>query len=210
MTTQRDSEIDWSLTTWKGSRRKQHQEFHAIPFSRKLEIIEEMNRAGLATMASLRKRGRPYIDPYTGERVAGARVQEAPGLMAETLPPRNEPLTSPHSWIAPREQIEDFARRVAEEFQPERIILFGSHAYGTPTEDSDVDLLVVMPHEGRPHEQATRIRDRVEPHFAMDLLVRDPQVMRQRLEWNDFFLLEIVAKGITLYESSDARVDRKS
>lgn len=211
MTTPRDAEIDWNLTTWKGARRKQHQEFHAIPFSRKLEIIEEMNRAGLATMASLQKRGLPYIDPYTGERVAGARVQEAPGMMmAETFRPRNEPLTSPHSWIAPRVQIEDFARRVAEEFQPERIILFGSHAYGTPTEDSDVDLLVVMPHEGRSHEQATRIRDRVEPHFAMDLLVRDPQVMRQRLEWNDFFLLEIVAKGITLYESSDARVDRKS
>ena len=43
MTTPADDEIDWSLCTWKGSRRRQHQDFHAIPFSRKLEIIEKMN-----------------------------------------------------------------------------------------------------------------------------------------------------------------------
>jgi predicted nucleotidyltransferase len=45
--------------------------------------------------------------------------------------------------------ITEFSRRVAEEFSPEKIILFGSHAYGTPTEDSDVDLLVILPFEGR-------------------------------------------------------------
>ncbi|MDQ6623769.1 MAG: hypothetical protein M3Y86_09855 [Verrucomicrobiota bacterium] len=78
MTTPSDPEIDWSLTTWKGSRRKQHQEFHALPFSRKLEIIEEMNRVGLASMESLRERGLPYIDPYTGERVPRAAVREKP------------------------------------------------------------------------------------------------------------------------------------
>lgn len=42
----KDEEIDWSLCTWKGSRRRQHQEFHALPFSRKPEIIEEMNAFG--------------------------------------------------------------------------------------------------------------------------------------------------------------------
>jgi hypothetical protein len=45
MTTPGDEEIDWSLCTWKGSRRKQHQDFNAIPFRRKLEIIEEMSDA---------------------------------------------------------------------------------------------------------------------------------------------------------------------
>jgi len=43
MTSPSEPEFDWSVCTWKGSRRKQHQEFHAIPFGRKLEIIEEMN-----------------------------------------------------------------------------------------------------------------------------------------------------------------------
>lgn len=73
-----DPEIDWSLCTWKGSRRKQHQEFHAIPFSRKLEIIEEMNRAGLATIESRRERGLAYIDPYTDKLVPGTAVREEP------------------------------------------------------------------------------------------------------------------------------------
>jgi predicted nucleotidyltransferase len=44
-------------------------------------------------------------------------------------------------------QIRDWSRRVAKQFNPERIILFGSYAYGKPREDSDVDLLVVLRHE---------------------------------------------------------------
>ena len=78
MTAPSDPDIDWSLTTWKGSRRKQHEEFHAIPFSQKLEIIEEMNQHALATLDERRARGVPYIDPYTGERVSGVSVREEP------------------------------------------------------------------------------------------------------------------------------------
>ncbi len=78
MTEPIDPQLDWSLTTWKGSRRRQHQEFCAIPFSRKLEIIEEMNRNSLAMLEERRKRGLPYIDPYTGAVVAGMRVAEQP------------------------------------------------------------------------------------------------------------------------------------
>lgn len=47
-----------------------------------------------------------------------------------------------------RNEIQEFVARVASRFHPSRIILFGSHAYGLPSADSDVDLLVVMPHEG--------------------------------------------------------------
>jgi hypothetical protein len=82
MTSPSDREADWQLCTWRGSRRKQHQDFHAIPFSRKLEIIEEMNRAALATIHSREKRGLPYIDPYTGRRVAGRVVRETPAEAA--------------------------------------------------------------------------------------------------------------------------------
>ena len=78
MTGPSDPEIDWSLTTWKGSRRRQHQDFHAIPFSRKLEIVEEMNRHALATLEERRSRGLPYIDPYTGARVSGTIAREEP------------------------------------------------------------------------------------------------------------------------------------
>ena len=109
--------------------------------------------------------------------------------------------------MTPRPEIEEFARRVAEHFHPERIILFGSYAYGTPNQDSDVDLLVVMPHKGKAVYKAIEIREAIDSHFALDLLVRDPEVLRQRLEWGDFFLREAVAKGITLYESAYAGVD---
>jgi uncharacterized protein len=103
--------------------------------------------------------------------------------------------------MATLRQIQAYADEVARRFQPERIILFGSHAYGRPTPDSDVDLLVIMPHEGRPPEQAAKIRDAVRAPFALDLLVRSPQRLRERLAMNDCFLREIVANGRPLHES---------
>lgn len=87
MTERSNAEVDWSLGTWKGSRRRQHQEYRALPFSRKLELIEEMNKAAHSVIASRKQRGLPYIDPYTGERVpGGARVREDP----PALPPNPE------------------------------------------------------------------------------------------------------------------------
>lgn len=62
MTTPIDPEIDWSLCTWKGSRRKQHQQFQAIPFSRKLEIIEEMNNSVRQLRAENPGPSRPETD----------------------------------------------------------------------------------------------------------------------------------------------------
>jgi predicted nucleotidyltransferase len=60
---------------------------------------------------------------------------------------------------------------IARRFQPERIILFGSYAYGTPTEDSDVDLLVVMPFQGQPITKAIEVRQAIHAGFPMGLLV---------------------------------------
>lgn len=76
MTNPNEPEVDWNLTTWKGARRKQHQDFHAIPFSRKLEIIEEMNRHGLATLEERRHRGLAFIDPFTNKLVPGISLRE--------------------------------------------------------------------------------------------------------------------------------------
>ena len=109
-------------------------------------------------------------------------------------------------WVPSREDIERVAQQIAEKFDPERIILFGSYAYGNPTDDSDVDMLVVMETEERPIEAAVRIRLGTDAHFPMDLLVRTPEVLRQRIEWEDWFLREIVEKGEVLYEKAHARV----
>ena len=66
--------------------------------------------------------------------------------------------------MSPCAVIRRYARAIADEFHPEKIILFGSHAYGTPNEDSDVDLLVIMPTRNR-HDQAVRILWRLAGHF---------------------------------------------
>ena len=102
-----------------------------------------------------------------------------------------------------RASIEEISAIIAREFVPERIILFGSHAYGVPNADSDVDLLVVMPHEGDSVEKEIEIRRRVRPPFAMDVLVSDPHELRRRVALGDFFLKDITEKGRVLYESPD-------
>jgi predicted nucleotidyltransferase len=108
----------------------------------------------------------------------------------------------------PMRVIRKFARQVAERFQPDKIILFGSHAYGTPHEDSDVDLLVVMPCRNQ-HDQAVKIRLAVPRNFSMDLLVRKPKNLAWRLRERESFHTEIVTKGIVLYEKSRARMDQE-
>ena len=61
--------VDWSLCTWKGSRREQHQTYLALPFRRKLELLEELCDHARFMLEDRRRRGLPYLDPYTGEVV---------------------------------------------------------------------------------------------------------------------------------------------
>jgi len=109
----------------------------------------------------------------------------------------------------PMRVIRRYARQVAEKFHPEKIILFGSRAYGVPHEYSDVDLLVVMPARNE-LDQAVKIRIELPAPFPMDLLVRTPRKLKWRLEQGDWFLREIVALGKTLYDSANPRVGSKS
>ncbi len=105
-----------------------------------------------------------------------------------------------------KKYIEDLREQIVRAVNPQKIILFGSYAYGAPTEDSDIDLLVIMPFKVSQHQQAFEIRRRIKAPVALDLLVRTPEVITQRLEWGDFFLREIVEQGKVLYESDHARM----
>src|SRR5438270_3423630 len=105
----------------------------------------------------------------------------------------------------PKRLIRRFARQVAERFQPDKIVLFGSYAYGTPHADSDVDILVIMPARNQ-LDQANKIHLAILPPFPLDLIVRTPKNMQWRLEEGDSFLREVVAKGRVLYEKDDARM----
>ncbi len=102
--------------------------------------------------------------------------------------------------MASMADIELFSSSLVHQFKPKRIVLFGSHAWGTPTSDSDVDLLVVLPFEGKPWRMALSIREQVHPGFPLDLLVRTEAQMADRLRHNDSFLSEIITKGKVLYE----------
>ena len=102
----------------------------------------------------------------------------------------------------PMREIRRFARQVAEQFRPEKIILFGSYAYGTPHEDSDVDILVIMPARNQ-LDMAFKISWAIQPPFPLDLKVRTPKNMKWRLEAGDWFLREVMEKGKVLYEARD-------
>lgn len=102
------------------------------------------------------------------------------------------------------DSVREMTDRIVKEFKPEQIILFGSYAYGTPTSDSDVDLLVILPFEGKAPRKSLEILNKVNPRFAVDILVRTPQQVQQRLAWNDFFLREIMEEGKVLYEAAHA------
>ena len=104
-----------------------------------------------------------------------------------------------------RAKIRSFCDAVAKQFRPRKIILFGSYAYGKPTEDSDVDLLVVMPRtRQRGERMSIRIRLAVQRDFPMDLLVRTPAEIAKRLRWGDCFMQEVIEKGKVMYEAADA------
>ncbi len=106
----------------------------------------------------------------------------------------------------PMQAIRSVANQIAEKFHPEKIILFGSYAYGKPRPESDVDLLVVLETPLRNSQQAAQIARAIEYHFGLDLLVRRPQQLTDRLRLGDFFIQEVMENGKVLYARSDTRM----
>jgi len=98
--------------------------------------------------------------------------------------------------------IQAVADRIAREYDPDRIILFGSYAYGSASASSDVDILVVMSFEGGNFRQSMDILNRIAPPFATDLLARKPDDTRRRYELGDPLIREALDKGKVLYERS--------
>ena len=99
-----------------------------------------------------------------------------------------------------RKEITDLSERIVEEFDPERIILFGSYAYGEPAPDSDVDLLVILPFDGKNFYKSLEILNRVNPTFSIDLLARRPEDTSRRYEEGDPLIREALDRGKVLYE----------
>ncbi len=120
----------------------------------------------------------------------------------ETLATLSGHVTDEGTSMIDRRTIAELCDRIVEEFHPDKVILFGSYAYGVPNDDSDVDLLVVLPFDGAPVYKAVEIVTRTDPRFPVDLLARTPEQVEQRLALGDFFMREIMERGRVLYESS--------
>jgi predicted nucleotidyltransferase len=118
-------------------------------------------------------------------------------------PQRAKPLRD--GLVRTREkQIRSYCEAVAREFRPQKIVLFGSYAYGQPTPDSDVDLLVILPFRGSDVAKAIEMRAHFDAPFPMDLLVRKPAFIASRLKERDMFIELVMTQGRVMYESQHA------
>lgn len=92
-------------------------------------------------------------------------------------------------------------QQIAEHFHPEKVILFGSYAYGKPTSDSDVDLLVVMKTDENPLHTASRIAASIDHPFPLDIAVVTPSELEASLKRKGVFATEVITRGVVLYEA---------
>jgi predicted nucleotidyltransferase len=104
-------------------------------------------------------------------------------------------------------QIQELAEQIGRKFHPEKVILYGSYAHGVAKPDSDIDLFIIAEHTGKNWRLAAIIRQALSPIVAIDLLVRTPQQVQQRLEMNDPFIKDIIQKGQVLYENRHSGMD---
>jgi predicted nucleotidyltransferase len=101
-----------------------------------------------------------------------------------------------------RQVIDEIVKKIVTEYSPQKVILFGSYAYGHPDEESDLDLLVVKDTDKRPIERwmdikrILRDRNRI---ISVTPVVYTPKELQERLALGDFFIQEVLEKGKVLY-----------
>jgi predicted nucleotidyltransferase len=99
------------------------------------------------------------------------------------------------------QKIKEVSQKVASEFKPKKIILFGSYAWGKPHRDSDIDLLIVKNTKDT-RKLAREIDGSIFPRsFPIDVIVYEPKQIEERLRLGDFFISSIISKGKVLYEN---------
>jgi predicted nucleotidyltransferase len=141
-------------------------------------------------------------NPVTGASHGGVCIGENP------WPAGGTPLVTgvqPYGFAPVTEEaLAEIVRRIVTTLQPEKIILFGSYAYGTPSGDSDVDLLVILDTPTRPAERYLCVSRLLRPRpFPLDIVVRTPAEITRALEKGDAFINQLVTQGRVLYERSD-------
>ena len=99
-------------------------------------------------------------------------------------------------------KIKQIAAKIAREYKPDKVILFGSHAWGNPSPDSDVDLFIIKKSKKRQIDRMRELRMKlIGNNFPpLDLLIYTPKELNRRLAIGDFFVREIIENGQVLYE----------
>ena len=103
------------------------------------------------------------------------------------------------------ERLDKVIGRIVKFYQPQRIVLFGSYAYGLPHPDSDLDLLIVKQTDERPIDRRVAVRTllrELRSHPSVSALVVTPEEMEEQLNLGNPFAQEIVSRGKVIYESN--------
>jgi predicted nucleotidyltransferase len=103
------------------------------------------------------------------------------------------------------DDIQRYCDAIAREFKPRQIVVFGSYAHGHPTNDSDVDVMAVMPFSKKSGTRPSlAIRRRIAAGFPVDILVREPDDIARRLRRGDSFITDVIKRGKLMYEAEHA------
>lgn len=130
-----------------------------------------------------------------------ATAKKTPRKAKRTIRSGTAPVPTRFKRVS-KNRIQRVVDRWIQVLKPQKIVLFGSYAYGKPNADSDVDMLIIMDSNERPTTRVVRALEAVHgvKNFAMDILVRTPDEILQRLKIGDFFVQEILERGKVLYE----------
>jgi len=101
------------------------------------------------------------------------------------------------------EIISRIVEKIKEGYNPQKIILFGSYARGNPTEDSDIDLLIIKETNKRRDERFVDVKRIIyNPNIRVPVspIVYTPKELKRRLDMGDDFVNEILKRGVVLYD----------
>ncbi len=96
--------------------------------------------------------------------------------------------------------------KLRQDYQPEQIILYGSYAYGTPNEHSDIDLFIVKDTELRRVDRYVEVARLIfdpERRISVSPLVYTPKEFKERVAMGDAFVKEIITRGKVLYAETE-------
>ncbi|ODS36622.1 hypothetical protein BEH94_11570 [Candidatus Altiarchaeales archaeon WOR_SM1_SCG] len=98
--------------------------------------------------------------------------------------------------------IQRIVEKIKNNYNPEKIILFGSYAWGNPTKDSDIDLFIVKDTDEKPGDRQISVREILDEEnalFALEPLIYTPEETEKRLKLGDGFIKKIFDKGVVVY-----------